>query len=76
MELASRHILLNTLLTLLTLFTPFTLFTLFKLLYTAETVAFMPIHIVWFKNADADGLLSKMLGDGLECVVGWIVDTP
>ena len=30
-----------------TLFTLFTLFVLFKLLYTAKTIACMPIYIVW-----------------------------
>ena len=37
---------LFTLFTLFTLLTPFTLFILYKLLYTAETLACIPIYIV------------------------------
>ena len=54
MEVALRYKLLTlltmltwfTLLTCLTLLTWFTLFILFKLLYTAKTLACMPIYIV------------------------------
>ena len=49
----------------------YTLFTLFKLLYTAQTVACLPIYILLGKVRtlleEAEGLLSKMLD--------W-VDTP
>ena len=45
MEVAPRYTLLK-LFTLYTLYTLFTLFTLFKLLYTAQTVACMPMYLV------------------------------
>ena len=52
------------------------LFILFKLLYTASTVAYMPIYILSGKLRTqlewADRLLSKML-DGMDVLMG---DTP
>ena len=64
MEVAPR----NTLLTLLTLFTLFVaLFILFNLLYTAQTLACMPIYIVregW--NAIGKGLMSFWAKRGVD----------
>ena len=54
---------LYTLLTLFTLFTrlkPFTLFILYKLLYTAETLACIPIYIVVLKMTPNILLLRRL----------------
>ena len=66
----------STVCTLFTLLTLFLLFILFKLLYTAETVACMPLNIVWKgERANWNNLISwycKMF-DGVDWVMG---DTP
>ena len=57
-----------------TLLPPLTLFTPSKLLYTAQTLASIPIYIVVMITALLEywlyGHLSKILGDGAD---GWVI---